>query len=799
MVLSMVSFAEHKRTDANIYGHVIADGEHLPFATISIEGTTIGTAADETGHFQIIHLPLGKLKIKAQALGYKSQVVEVEFKKGQSQEIQFNLKKDVLGLEEVVVTGDRNETNRVESSTIVNTLTSKLFTATQSVTLSESLNFAPGLRMENNCQNCGFTQVRMNGMEGPYSQVLINSRPIFSGLAGVYGLELMPANMIERVEVVRGGGSALYGSNAIAGTINLILKDPVNNSYEFGASSNLIGVGVDGAGDAAEDYTMNMNTSLVSSDGKTGLAVYGFYRDRSPFNANEDDMVDGENDTFSEIAELKNTTVGSRLFHRFSARSKVSLDFFNIKEKRRGGNRFSYVEHEADIAEAVEHDITTGAVTYDQFFREKDLWSVYVSGQRVDRDSYYGAERSLKDYGNTKGFTYTVGSQYNAHFENSNLTIGLEQVGETLKDKKLGYLDVENAVVNPDGSITIPHTDNLIVADQEKNTFGVFSQYEMQFNRLNVSVGARFDHYSVKDTDHGSKNTGNVFSPRVTLKYDVKEYLQARASYSKGYRAPQIFDEDLHIETSAAKKVVHENSDDLEQETSHSYMASLDFNKKVGNTFVGFLVEGFYTKLEDAFADETAEKDGVFTKTRINAEGGASIKGVNMEVNLVPSEKFSLKGGYTIQKSEYEKVQDYDQKEFIRTPNNYGYFTATYNPTKKFGISLNGNYTGKMDVPYEGEFFKNAQEEALFVSHQDENGEGGWVMRESDQYFDLGIKFNYDIRINGAKLRLYTGVKNIFNSYQDDFDAGINRDPAYNYGPLNPRTIYFGIKIGNLL
>lgn len=156
-------------------------------------------------------------------------MLDILIKKGETKEVNFELVKDALGLEEVVITGDRNATNRVESSTIVNTITPKLFARTQSVTLSEGLNFSPGLRMENNCQNCGFSQVRMNGMEGPYSQILINSRPIFSGLAGVYGLELIPSSMVERVEVVRGGGSALYGSNAIAGTINLILKDPINN------------------------------------------------------------------------------------------------------------------------------------------------------------------------------------------------------------------------------------------------------------------------------------------------------------------------------------------------------------------------------------------------------------------------------------------------------------------------------------------------------------------------------------------------------------------------------------------
>ncbi len=170
--------------------------------------------------------------------------------------------------------------------------------------------------------------------------------------------------MIERVEVVRGGGSALYGSNAIAGTINLILKDPINNSYELGVNSGLVGVGLDDAGKTAQDYSVNFNTSLVSADNKTGLALYGFYRDRQPFDAN--------NDGFSEISSLKkNTSVGTRFYHRFGTRNKIIADFFNIKEDRRGGDRFDYPSHEANISEAVNHNITTAALTYEQFFRKK--------------------------------------------------------------------------------------------------------------------------------------------------------------------------------------------------------------------------------------------------------------------------------------------------------------------------------------------------------------------------------------------------------------------------------------------
>ncbi len=778
---SQILLAQKLKTDANIFGHVICIDcdEHLSFATIHVKGTTIGTTTDETGHYQLINLPEGKHTIKATYMGFKPGEIEISIKKGETKEVNFELEKDALGLEEVVITGDRNATNRIESSTIVNTITPKLFAATQSVTLSEGLNFCPGLRMENNCQNCGFSQVRMNGMEGPYSQILINSRPIFSGLAGVYGLELIPSGMIERVEVIRGGGSALYGSNAIAGTINLILKNPVNNAYEFGVNSGLMGVGLDDAANPTQDYSVNFNTSLVSADNKTGMALYGFYRDREPFDAN--------NDNFSEIASLNNTTIGTRLYHRFGTRNKLTADFFNIKEERRGGDRFDYPEHEANIAESVNHNLTTGALTYEQFFRETDLFSVYASGQRVNRDSYYGAGKSLSDYGNTQDFSYTLGIQYNAQLGRSNLVFGIENNGAWLTDKKLGYANIDNAIIADDTIVNIPHTDNVVVADQTTNTTGVFAQYEINWNKLKVSAGARFDNYKVKDKEHsGSNKSGNVLSPRITFKYDLKKYLQARLSYSQGYRAPQIFDEDLHIETSGSRRVIHENSPGLEQETSHSLMASLDFNKQLGKVYVGLLLEGFYTQLNNPFANEYSEPDenGTVIYTRVNADEGAKIQGLNIELNLVPTDEFSFKAGFTIQKSKYEQAQEFDEKRFFRTPNDYGYLTLDWKPSKKWGFSTTGNYTGKMLVPYFG----------LQIPNPDD-GE----LRETDSFFDLGLKVRYNLKLNGATLQLFTGVKNIFNSYQNDFDSGIDRDPGYIYGPMNPRTIYFGLKIGNFL
>ncbi len=779
LTIPLLSSASATKTDAHLVGHVLNGEEHIPFASIVIKGTTIGTSTDETGHYRMLNLPEGTFIVVAMAVGFRSVEKQVEIKAGITIELNFQMEEDAIGLDELVVTGDRNAQRKRESSVVVNTINSRVFTMTNSVTLGDGLNFSPGLRMENNCQNCGFTQLRMNGLEGPYSQILINSRPIFSGLAGVYGLELIPANMIERVEVTRGGGSALYGSNAIAGTVNLILRDPINNSYEMNLSSGFNGFGLSGSGGAIPDHTATFNTTTVSSDLKTGLAVYGFVRNRQPFDAN--------GDGFSELSSLGNTSVGARAFHRFGHRSKLSADFFNIREKRRGGDRHDYPLHEAFTAEAVEHNITTGALTYDQFFSESDLLSVFASAQHVIRDSYYGAKQSLSDYGHTTDLTYTAGAQYKMQLNGQGLIFGVENQGGRLRDTKLGYPDYDNAVIVDDVIIEIPHTDNMTVANQVQNITGMFAQMDHTMNRFKATAGLRLDHYRISDAESNLNNiSGNVLSPRVTLMYDLGRIAQLRTSYAKGYRAPQIFDEDLHIETSGSRKVLYRNAPGLKQETSHSFMASLDFLKENSTGTTNLLLEGFYTLLQNPFANEFGEPDanGEVIYTRVNAEEGALVMGVNTELTLVRGNLFTFRSGFTMQNSRYREEQEFDETRFFRTPSVYGFFTAEYTPTRKLGISTTGTYTGKMLVPYFGPELPDPVAGEL---------------RETNPFLEFSTQLRYDVKINGATLRLFAGVKNILNAYQKDFNRGVDRDPGYMYGPMQPRSLYFGIKLGNRL
>ncbi|MEA3505543.1 MAG: carboxypeptidase-like regulatory domain-containing protein, partial [Bacteroidota bacterium] len=385
--LKELGVPEKNHSDANIFGHVIdaKTKEHLPFVNIILEGTSFGVATDATGHYLLVNLSEGKHTIIAKYLGYKTQKKEIILKNGVTKEINFELTQDYLNTEGVVVTASRYKKSRKDATTVVSVMDKKMFEVTQSANLAEGLNFQPGVRIENNCQNCGFTQLRMNGLDGPYTQILIDSRPVMSALSKVYGLEQIPTNMIDRVEVVRGGGSVLYGSSAIAGTVNIITKEPTQNSFSLKSDISVID-------ENSADINTSFNTSVVTDDYNTGMFIFAQYRDRDSYNANPNDMWDRDGDgikeskdDFSELAEIKSKSFGFRSFHRFSLSDKISLEYHHLDEFRRGGNKFDRLPHQTDITEQIESNINGGSVEFSHISKNlKHNISIYNSIQNVD-------------------------------------------------------------------------------------------------------------------------------------------------------------------------------------------------------------------------------------------------------------------------------------------------------------------------------------------------------------------------------------------------------------------------------
>lgn len=781
------------QTDAMLFGDVMSEGEHVPFANITIKGTTIGVAADATGHFKMTNLPEGKQIVVVSAVGFKTLEKEVNLISDKMLTVRFELEPDHIGIEQVVVSANRNQTNRNEAPVVVTSISPGVLAKTQSVNIAEGLVFTPGLRTETNCQNCGFTQLRMNGLDGPYTQILINSRPVFSGLAGVYGLEMIPANMVERIEVVRGGGSALYGGNAIAGTVNIITKEPIRNTFSGDARMGVIGFGGSDESSTAMDYQLNLNTSVVTDDGRSGGYIYGMLRDRDDYDEN--------GDGFSEAVMIENSTFGFNLFHKPNARSKISLDGYRINEYRRGGNKLDYLPHQADIAEELKHLITGANLAYDLFINDKyDKFTVYAAGQKVKRDSYYGAMKDPNGYGFTEDFTSIIGAQYILNSDNfllapSSTVFGFDNNNNQMEDTKLAA----------NGEV------NTLITDQTVNTFGTFIQQDWKGRKLNVSLGLRFDNYLVKEAENHSGQTNedlknSVLAPRISFLYKHQENLRYRIGYAKGYRAPQVFNEDLHIELVNARRVTHINSDDLTQETSHSFTASFNADFQLGGAFNGLLLEGFYTKLKDPFADEyyPLNDDGEWAYVRVNAEDGAKVYGVNFEWTMFASSDFDAQLGFTIQKSEFDSPQAWGEednavsKHFMRTPNTYGYLTANWHPVEDFGISFAFNYTGSMYVPH---FGLDAETEDPLEQQAILNGDviTGERLEKSEDFLIFDLLFDYHLDLsNETKIEFYAGVKNIFNQTQDVYDKGMFRDAGYVYGPSMPRTFNVGLKIGNI-
>lgn len=751
--VSMSSYAVNPIKEGNmIAGHVIVKGteESIPFATVMILGTNRGAVSNEEGQFEFRKLAAGKYTLRVQVMGYKTQEKTITVSAEATSVVHFQMEEVSFTTDEVVVSANRNEVSRKAAPVVVNVMSAKLFETVNSTDLAKSLNFQSGLRVENNCQNCGFPQVRINGLEGPYSQILINSRPIISALSGVYGLEQIPVNMIERVEVVRGGGSALFGANAVGGTINIITKDPINNSFQVASTMSNMN------GKSWEQY-MGGNVSLVAKDNSYGIALYETYRNRNPY--------DADGDGFSELGKLNMNTFGMRAYYRPNYFSRINVEYHTTNEFRRGGNKFNLQPHEADITEQTKHIINSGGVSYDRYWGEKHKMSVYGSIQHTDRNSYYGAQKDMNAYGKTNDLTWVVGGMYVGNmdrclFAPATFTGGVEYQSNSLQDVMTGY-----------------HRD----MQQDVRIAGGFVQNEWRLNRWTMLVGARLDKHNL--IDHP------IFSPRVNFLYKPSDNLQARLTYSTGFRAPQAYDEDLHVTAVGGEGVQIRLADGLREERSNSFSGSVDWSFPMGHWQSNILLEGFYTDLHHVFVLEDIGEDQNGDKIKERRNGsGAKVYGVNLDAKVAHGREAQLQLGFTVQRSRYNRAEvwtsegeeEQTTKRMPRTPDYYGYFTFTSAPLKNFDFSLSGTYTGKMIVPHMAGYIEKSR------------------MEHTPQFMDLNLKLNYTFVLKDhIKMQVNGGVQNLFNSFQKDLDKGEFRDAGYFYGPTQPRTYFVGIKIMN--
>lgn len=743
-MLCVPVFAQY---DAHLTGHVLDErtGEHLPFVNVQVKGTNIGTVTDESGHYFLRDMPIGKQTIVFSYVGYETLELPVTMVEDKTIELKATIREVSQQLNSVVVTANRYATKRQETATIVNVLSPELFQTTAVSCVADVLSFQPGLRVENSCSNCGKTDLRINGLQGQYTQILMDSRPVFSSMASVYGLEQVPAAMIDRIEVVRGGGSAVYGANAIAGVVNIITKEPVRNFVNISNVSNI-------NEHAGYDINTELNASVMSENRKIGAYLFAAHRSRSPYDRDEDG--------FSEVPKLRSTTAGARVFFKTSAYSKITAEYHHTTDFRRGGNRIDDEPHTADIAEQLRHNIDAGSLAFDWYSADnRHFISAYSALQHIGRESYFGTERDTAAYGRSKDLTSNTGLQYRFSYPcgrmKGDLTVGAEYNYNGLNDRMLGY-----------------HRE----LNQKVHVVGVYAQNEWKNDQWSVLVGARLEKHNLL--------TKPVCTPRATFRYTPVEGLVLRAGYSSGYRAPQAYDEDLHVAAVGGNVSLITLDPNLKPEYSHSATLSADWYHQWGKWELNLTAEGFYTYLQDVFflREDGIDPAGNILFTRTNAPC-AWVGGLNVEGKLVYGQWFTFQIGYTFQQSRYTVAQQWSaavpaQKRMLHTPDNYGYMLLDVHPVKDFTISINGKATGSMLVPHLAGYIAQ-DEETLTPS-----------------FWDLGIRLAYDVHLyKHYCLEISCGVKNVLDQFQKDLDKGPYRDAGYIYGPSIPRTYFAGLAL----
>jgi outer membrane receptor for ferrienterochelin and colicins len=757
-----LELSAQKNTDANVFGDVKSGGEHIPFASIQIESTSRGTTTDATGHYMLINLPEGTHILVAKFLGYSTEKKTITVIKGQSQEVNFELKEEMMPLKAVVVTGTKTARRQTESPVIVNILDSKSLSFTQSCNISEGLRFQPGLRVETDCQTCNYTQLRMNGLGGSYSQILINGRPIFSPLTGLYGMEQIPANMVERIEVVRGAGSALYGSSAIGGTVNIITRIPQDAGYELGATTQIIG------GDAT-DLIVNGNINMLTRSRNAGVTAF--------LNKRYRDSYDHNGDNYSELPELRNNSFGATMFLQPTPNQKIELNFSSLYEYRYGGEMVDKAAFLAQQSEERTHNVFMGGLDYQLNFNEDNSsFIAYFAGQKTDRRHYTGTMPDLPSdllnhmadppYGFTSNITLQAGTQLNhrinSFFVGKNvITAGFETVYDDVTD-------------------TIPAYNYGI--DQMTVNLGAFVQSDWEITpAFSFLTGIRGDKHNFVDNV--------ILSPRVSILYKLRDYTQFRLTWGTGFRAPQAFDTDMHIAFAGGGISRIRLSPDLEEERSNSVSGSVNFDKTSKTFIAGFTLEGFYTNLNNVFYLQPAGSDEFGNLYEKRNGSGASVKGITFELRGNYNRKLQLESGVTIQTSMYdepvENIPGLDpRRPFLRSPNEYGYLTLSFTPGTKFNASFSGVYTGPMEVAH----FAGAPEQTV-----DE-----YITTSSFTELNFKAGYTFSIESIDSGIEISAGIKNITNAYQNDFDSGKYRDSNYIYGPSAPRTITFGVKIKSI-
>ena len=558
-----------------INGTVYSEGEPLNGASLRIKGTNLGTITNEKGYFSIEFSKKKNNQLIISYTGHKSKQIEIDPKDSDIGKIVLELYES---LDEIVISGTLKPVSKLNSPVAVEVYSQSFFKANPSPSIFESLESINGIRPQLNCNVCNTGDIHINGQEGSYTMVLIDGLPIVSGLSTVYGLSGIPQSLIERVEIVKGPASTLYGSEAIGGVINLITKLPENSS-KLSVDSFLSDWGELNT-DIGYKYSLSKRT--------TGLLGINYFNFSNP--------IDNNNDGFTDL------TIQDRIsiFNKFTYGDKLSFATRFVYEDRWGGQLNWEPKYRGGDTVYGENIYTTRFEAFGNYTFNKNL-SFQFSYNNHTHNSAYGT--TIFNANQTIGFGQLI---WNKSIKNNDLLFGLAY--------RYTYYDDDTTA-----------TFNEILNSNQEDIYhmpGLFIQDEIKINESNtLLLGIRFDHNSLH---------GNIFTPRINYKlsnYDQTSIL--RLSFGTGYRVAQVFTED-HAALTGARDVVFLN--DLEPEKS--WNTNLNYVKKVylkEGAIIDFDISIFKTQFSNKIIPDYDTNPNKIIYD--NLKGRSISQGVSLNIN----------------------------------------------------------------------------------------------------------------------------------------------------------------------
>jgi outer membrane receptor for ferrienterochelin and colicins len=726
----------------------------VPFAKIMLLDTKFGAVSDLNGKFKFSDIPVGTYNLVATFIGYNRFQDTIEVSVNKDTYLNVNLMLSDKSLKEVVVSGTMKPMSKSDSPVPVEIYSSEFFKANPSPSIYEALSNVNGVRPQVNCAVCNTGDIHINGLEGAYTMVLIDGMPIVSGLSTVYGLSGIPQSLIERVEIVKGPASTLYGSEAVGGLINIITKNPTNAPL-FSADAFVTSWGEINA-DVATKFNLGKKVQSL-----LGVSYFNFGQ-----------IVDNNNDNFTDLTLQDRVSIFNKWNFKRKDNKIFSLAARYVHEDRWGGE-LQWTPDFRGGDEIYGESIYTSRWemfgTYQLPVKEKVMFT--FSANSHNQNSVYGDTWYIADQRIAFGqltWDKTIGEKH-----------------ELLSGVTMRYTYYDD---------NTPATSDFITnGNQPANTYlpGIFVQDEIKINDYNkVLLGARYDYNSLH---------GNIFTPRVNYKWNSKNKKSIlRLSAGSGYRVANVFTED-HAALTGSREVVFLS--DLNPETS--WNGNLNFIQKVftkKGLLMSFDFSAFYTYFNNKIiANYEIDPNKIIYD---NLDGYAVSNGVSLNVDLT-YKNFSGIAGATVM--EVYSVDEGVRERQLLTEQFTGTWTLGYKfPKAGLKVDYTGNIYGPMDLPILGD-------------NDPRQAQSPWWSIQNIQ-LTKNFKNVKGLEVYGGVKNLlnWTPWKNMNTSLlarpSDPFDKNVTFDsdgnalatpnnpnaltfdPAYVYGPNQGIRGFFGIR-----